>query len=194
MTEEKWRKVASKMRYCHGTSSKFQRSIEKYGLLPRRTNDVRPSIYKEHLESKHEDAVYLGTFDGEPYFCQIAARNAVKAVDGEPVVFEVKLKPEDFKGFVRDEDSYLDDYRKLYKEGCEFVRENPDFKGKVACMGSDTARALDEAVREGIISEGEMCDPPPWFAEIACFGRFGIKGTIGPERIKVWSKRPNSRK
>jgi len=189
LNDEKWRKVASKIRYCHGTSSKFQRSIEKYGLLPRKTNGVRPSVYKEHLESQHVDAVYLGTFNGKPYFCNIAAHNAVKAVGGEPVVFEVKLEPEDFKNFVKDEDSWAEDYTHLFKEACEFVREKPEQKGTVACYGSEVAKAIDEAVKEGILSEEEKCNPPPWFAEIACFGRFGIKGCIKPEKLKVWKEK-----
>jgi len=181
MSEEAWKKVASKLTFCHGTSSKFLNSILKYGILPRKTDGIRPSVYSGHLESKHIDSVYLSRWeDSIPGFCLIAARNAAEKFGGEPVVVNVKLDPDDFDRLLRDEDSYLDDYRGLYKQACEFYKET----GKsAACFDSAIIKVLNEAVKEGILKEEDICNPPKWFAEIACFGRFALKDGVKPSKL-----------
>lgn len=189
MSEERWRKVASKIRYCHGTSSVFQNSIEKYGLVPRKTDGIRPSVYEGPLESERVESVYLGKFDSRPYFCKIAANNASKKFGGEPITFEVKLDSEDFKNFERDEDSYLEpeEWKRAYARACKLSFDEPEsFKGKVACYDEDVARAIDESIKEGLISKDEACNPPPWFAEIACYGKFAKRGPIEREKLKKW--------
>jgi len=179
--EETWRGIASSLRYCHGTTDKFEREILKYGILPRKTDGVRKGVYEGHLESRLLDSVYLSTwFDSTPAFCGIAAENAAERLGGEPVVFEVKLEPGDFERFERDEDSFLDDYRHLYRDAFDFALET----GKTAaCMEGAVKDAVMGAIERGELTKEEARDPPKWFAELACYGRFALRGRVPPERI-----------
>jgi len=181
LSEDVWLEIASKLPYCHGTSSKFVAPIRKYGLLPRKTDGTRPSVYEKELESRKHDAVYVSTYtDNIPSFCGQAADNAVKAVGGEPRVLDVKLDKEDLKRFERDEDSWSEDYRGLFKNACEFSRETGM---TAACYDNLVKNVIGDAIKTGKLSLQDACNPPRWFAEITCFGRFAIKDGIPREKI-----------
>jgi hypothetical protein len=181
MSEEAWKRIASRLTYCHGTSSKFVNSILKYGLLPRKTDGVRPSAYEGELESRNLDSVYLSIWlNSIPGFCNVAAENAAKKFGGEPVVVNVKLDPDDFDRYVRDEDSWSDDYRDLFKDACEFSLKTGM---GAACFDPSIKREVERAIGEGLITREQACRPPKWFAELACFQRFAIRNGIPREKI-----------
>lgn len=187
MSEETWRKIASKLRYCHGTSSVFVPSILKQGLLPRTTNGERPSVYKGELESKKKDSVYLSKWESDmPGFCGIAADNAAKAAGGEIRILDVKLEPDDLKRFSKDEDSWNDDFRPLFKDACGFSKKTGMTAG---CYDTDVKKVVDGAVKEGLITQEESCAPPKWFAEISCLGKFAVIGGVSKEKIIAVRKR-----
>jgi hypothetical protein len=181
MSEDPWKKIASKLTYCHGTTSKFINSIKKYGIIPRKIDGIRPSVYEKELESKHLDAVYLSRWEDRiPGFCSIAADRAAEKFGGEPVVVNVKLNPEDFDRFLSDEDSWSEDYRPLFKSQCEWSMETGQ---TAACLDAPVKKAIEEAINEGLITKEQACNPPKWFAEIACFTRFALKGGVSPDKI-----------
>ena len=178
--DEVWLEIASRLRYVHGTTSKFEKSIRKYGLLPRKVTGN--SVYSGHLESKCLDCVYLSVWsDSFPGFAHVAAQNAVEKFGGEPILVDVKLDKEDLKRFVRDEDSWSEDsYKDLFKDACNYALRE---KRPVACMDEAVLKVIEEAVKEGKLSKEEACNPPWWFREIACLNKFAIKGRIPPEKI-----------
>lgn len=187
MSEETWREIASKLNYCHGTSSKSVNSIKKYGLLPRKTDGVRGSVYGAELESKHLDAVYLSRYENStPGFCHVAANNASEKLGGEPRIVNVKLKPEDFDRFIRDEDSWSEDYTPLFKNACEFSLGT---KNTAGCFESGIKKHVSEAISKGKLTREEACNPPKWFAEIGCLGKFAVKDGVPSDQIVGVRKR-----
>jgi len=183
MSEEVWREIASKLRYCHGTSSKFANSIKKYGILPRKTDaKVRPSVYSGELESKKLNAVYVSSYyNTGTHFCGIAAKRASETVGGEPTIVDIKLDKEDLKRFESDEDSWSDDhFQSLFKTQCKFaLEEGMD----VACVDKPVKEAIEQAIKEGKLTKEQACSPPPWFSEIGCYGKFALRDGVHPSKI-----------
>ena len=175
-----WKKIASKLTYCHGTDIKHDKDIRKKGLLPRKTEEgLRESGYVGGAEeSKHTDSVYLGLYNHflGSEVCEDAAETASKELT-DAVVYKIKLSPEDFDRFISDED--IIEEKKYYNYRKAFEK---DMK-RGGCISDEMLSAMNQALINGEITYKEYRNPPDWFIELACSKRFAIKGKIEPDKI-----------